>query len=543
MISLFVNLAFSSFQQGKPEQLLKTIGGFHREVSTSSPRAKAYVEQGIVLYYSYHYGPARRSFQEAIKADPDCAMAHWGVAATYGPDINRPEVSTDSAKEAIKALASARNAKNFSALEKQLIEAEELRFKDPSPSKRDDLNHAYTLAMKPIWQANPNDPDVGALYAEAIIDEKPWNQWQPNGTPNEGTLEAIETLKSVLTINPMHPMALHMMIHATEASMHSEDGLDAADKLFGLLPEVAHMQHMPCHTYARTGQWQKAINANISAIALVNAGMKARGQDPRKFPNVDHYGAALAYAAGMAGKSKVALGAIDINGFSAEVLQKDFKDYDGDLAMPLMVEQQFGKWDKILATPSFGKDLPMSEAMRFGSRAVALAANDKLTEAKAERKKLLAILKALPAEKMYGFDKIHDVLEVESHLTAGEILIREVGHEDEGIAELKKAVAAEDALHYSEPPTWLMPTRHALGAALLKTYQYKEAQNVFEENLVKNPNDGWAVMGLSKAYKGQKKDPLSQEALTKFKKLWKDADIEITTSCMCLEPHQKSGSK
>ena len=539
MVCLLAVLTFLDVQGIKPEPLLKTIAGYHREISTSSFKAKEYVEQGIVLYYSYHYRQARRSFQEAVKADPECAMAYWGEAATYGPDINRPEVSTESAKNALKALSLARKAKAVSTLEKQLIEAEALRFTDPSPTKRDNLNHAYTVAMKAIWQENQKDPDIGALYAEATIDEKPWNQWQPDGSPNEGTVEAIKVLKAVLKINPMHPMGLHMMIHATEASRHPENGLEAADKLFGLLPEVAHMQHMPCHIYARLGQWQNAINANISAISLENTYMTALGLDARKFPNVDHYGAALAYAAGMAGQSKVALSAIDIEGFTSEVLQKDFKDYDGDLAMPLMVAQQFGKWDKILATPSFGKDLPISEAMRFGSRAVALAANDKLDEAKSERNKMLNVLKSIPGDKKYSFDNIHDVLAVESHITAGEILIREVGHEDEGIAELKKAVAAEDGLHYSEPPTWLMPTRHALGAALLKTYQYKEAQRVFEENLVKNPNDGWAMMGLSKAFKGLKKEALSRKALTKFKKLWKYADIDITTSCMCLETHPK----
>jgi tetratricopeptide (TPR) repeat protein len=467
-------------------------------------------------------------------------MNYWGIAYSYGPNINFPSVDADTSRKALDALKKADAASGANPLERELIESQKLRFAPEGPKDRRQLDAAYSKELRTLWKKNPKDPDVGAFFAEALIDEQPWNQWTPAGEPNPGTLEAVETLEAVLKLNSKHPMGLHMMIHSLEASPNPERALKAADSLFNRFPELGHMQHMPCHIYARTGRWEKSIRANIDALKKEDSYLISRGMDPKKSPKIDHDGEALAFAAGMRGQSKLALDAVTIQGFTMKELETEYADLDGDLAMPLEVQQQFGKWDQILATPSFGSKLPVSETMRFGARCVALAATGHLDEAKIDRDNFEKTLLLVPADKSDGLNLVKDVLEVERHLVKGEILVRESGNEDSGLIELRKAVANEDALHYAEPPDWLMPTRHSLGAALLLLGHFDEAESVFRENLRRCPHDGWATLGLSKALLGLGKKSEASRFLAEFKKLWKDADTQISTSCMCLEVRKGS---
>lgn len=523
----------------KTEPLLKSLGGFHRKVSTNSPIAQRYFDQGLVCLYVYHYRQARRSFQQAIEADPQCAMNYWGLAASYGPDINFPSVDAESSQTALAAIEKGIHAKNATPLERKLVLAEGMRFDPTGPIDRTARNHVYADAMKALYGIEPNDPDVASLYAEALIDERPWKQWTLEGKPNPGTLDAIQALERTLKLNPIHPMGLHMYIHALEASPHPEKALFAADRLFNLLPELGHAQHMPCHIYARTGCWPQAVKANLAAIAQVDAYMRSRGVNPADSPRVDHYGEALAFAASMRGQSALALGAVSLDGIPNERLGKDFADLDGDLAAPLEIEQLFGKWDKILSTPAFGERLPVSETLRQGARAVAFSATGDLKSAHEAYGQFKIWFEKIPADKWDGVNYYRKVVEVESHLALGEILIREQGHEPEGLAELKKAVECEDRLNYSEPPEWLMPTRHALGAAQLLFGKFSEALETFHENLRRNPNDGWATLGLAKAYRGLGRKKLAAATQAKFEMLWKDADVKIRTSCMCLDAEAK----
>ncbi len=539
LLGLIVALAVNS-QTSKPEAALASLGGFHRKVATESPQAQRFFDQGLLCLYAFHYGQARRSFQVAVTLDPKCAMNYWGIAYSYGPFINAPDVDPAQSKRALDALNQADAAPEAFPLERQIIGAQRVRFSTDGPADRTKLNQAYAGQMGALWKAHPNDPDVGALYAEALIDERPWNQWTLDGKANPGTLEAISVLESVLRMNSKHPMGLHMYIHALEASPQPERALRAADTLFNLVPELGHLQHMPCHIYARLGRWERSITANLDAIAKVDKYMASRGIDPNRGPRVDHYGEALAFAAGMRGMSQLALDAVTLKGTPLKDLEADYADADGDLAMPLEIEQQFGKWDQILSTPSFGAKLPISETMRLGARCVAYAATGHLAEAKTERDRFGQSLSKIPASKSDGLNLVHDILAVEHHLMEGEILIREAGHEDDGLAELRRAVECEDALHYSEPPEWLMPTRHSLGAALLLLGRYREAEPVFRENLRRTPNDGWATLGLAKSYAGEGKNREAALYQSKFKKLWKDADISINTSCLCLETSAKA---
>lgn len=523
-------------QVPRPEALMERLGGFHRATETKVPLAQRYFDQGLACLYGYQYTSARRSFQQACKLDPECAMAYWGEAFSYGPDINFPEVNATNSAAALTALDKADHAKNASALERKLITAQRLRFSAQGPSDRRLLNKSYTNAMRTLWHEYPSDPDVAAMFAEGILDEHPWRQWTLDGKPNPGTLEALQAIRGVLAKHPRHPMALHLYIHALESSPRPGDALVAADTLEGLQPDLAHMQHMPCHIYAHVGQWEKAVDANQKAIAQDRAYLASRGITKAPWPNVDHYGAALAYAAGMRGLKKIAYEALDIDGFSTDWIAKEGTEYDGDLAMPLMVKQQFGDWDAILQTKDFPANVPTAQTMLWGARTIAHSALGQLKEAEECWKKMRACIELIPADKGDGVNLNREIMRVELHLARGEFLVRRPDTQNEGIREISEAVFREDHLAYAEPPPWLMPARHALGAALLYINKPKEAEPVFRKQLQLTPNDGWALIGLTKSLRAQGKTAEAARWQAKFEQAWKNADVSISTSCMCLEP-------
>ena len=521
--------------QEKPQTLLENIGGFHRAVVTGNSKSQRWFDQGLVALYGYDYRTAKRSFQQGINEDPSCAMNYWGLAFSYGPDINFPEVSGPDSKLALEALDKADRALAATRLERQLIAAQKLRFSPDGPKNRNQLNAAYADAMRRIWMANPKDPDVGALFAESILDCHPWDQWTLAGAPKAGTLEAKRALEDVLKINPRHPMGLHLYIHTIEGSQHPEVALSAANTLFNLTPELSHMQHMPCHIYARMGLWEQARDANIDALVKVGREMRSLGYDLTTFPKYGHYDSALAFAAGMLGQSKIALNALTLKGFSVAKLLENHSNDDTGICMPLQIQQMFGKWDDILAAESFTSKLPFSESMRLGARSIAFAVKGNSEEAKKEYQKFLDQRKQVKDELAGGVNSTQTLLEVEQHLVAGELWARDSETSERGIQELRKAVELEDRLRYTEPPEWLMPTRHALGAALLYLSKYKDAEVVYRENLRRIPNDGWALIGLSKSLRGQKKVKEADRYESLFKKAWAHADIKINTSCLCFD--------
>lgn len=486
------------------------------------------------MLYGFQYNGARRCFSQAAQADPECAMAHWGLAIAEGPTINDTGVGAAASKLALAEIQRALKAKHVSPLELELIRAQQTRFSPDGPAERNLLNAAYAQAMGKVWRNHQDDPDVGALYAEALLDQRPWNQWSKDGKPMPGTVDAISTLRTVLTLNPRHPQALHMTIHAVESSPHPEDALKAADTLFDLQPDLGHMQHMPCHIYNRTGQWAKSVHASQVAIAQTNAYLKSRGVE-FVGPSLDHYDHALAYAASMLGQSQVALKALNLDNVTPEWIEKNGADYDTDLALPVKVLQRFGKWDEILALKPFGSKTPFATAMRMGARAVAFAAMGRLKEAKEAQREFEKDCQAVPASVTWNdFDKAADILNIERHLMNGEILIREAGQENRAISELKLAVKAEDSLHYSEPPSWIQPTRHALGAAFIQLQRYREAEAVYREDIRKIRPCGWSLYGLGKSLQGQGRQSEAKRTMQEFTEAWKSADVQINSSCLCL---------
>jgi len=520
------------------EPLYDGLGSYSRKVTTDSAEAQRYFDQGLGFLHGFNHRAAIRAFQQAAELDPECAMAHWGVALACGPHINSMAVPPPTAELAWKELELAeKNAGNASPVEQALIEALAKRYANPQPEDRSRLDRAYADAMREVWKKYPKDPDVGAFFAEAMMNLRPWDQWTPEGKPQPGTDEIIGTLDAVLKLNPNHPLANHLYIHAVEASPNPERASTAADRLRNLQPGVAHNVHMPSHIDIRTGQWLKAVETNAKAVEADQRYRKIFGA-PKGFLNVyiAHNRHMLAYAAMMTGQRDLAMKHIRamVAEMPADFLNENALQAEGNVAMPLEVMVRFGLWDEILAEPEKYTDkMWFTRAFHHAARAIAYAAKGDTVSARKAQSVFVERAKLVPKEDFVSNNSCEALLAVAIPMVEGEILIAE-GKIDSGIEQLRAAIQKEDALKYDEPPGWLIPVRHSLGAVLMKQKRFAEAEQVYRDDLAHLPENGWSLLGLAESLRKQKKnaDEVAQTQ-AKFKKVWAKADLTITTSCLC----------
>lgn len=533
LLTAALPLLLAPYQSSVP--LYNGLGDLHRKVTTSSPQAQRYFDQGLAFLYAFNHDEAIRSFRQASIIDRECAMAHWGVATANGPHINNPFVDEAKAKMAWDAVQRAkRYAPGGTPTEKALIRALEERFAKVQPADRSGLDRDYATAMADVWRQFPQDPDVGALYAEAMMDLRPWDLWKPNGSPQPGTTEIVRTLERVMAIAPKHPLANHLYIHAVEASPNPAKALKAADTLRDLQPGLGHMVHMPSHIDVRTGRWKAAVIANDKAIKS-DAAYAAKQPDQGFYRlYMTHNYHMLAFAAMMRGQSALAIKTMDdgVKMVPTEWAKANAFIADGFMAMPVEVRVRFGRWDEVLAAPKPAPEFPLAIAMWHMARGVSFSATGRPEEARAELAAFLTAKRQVPADRGFGNNMASSLLLVAHYMLAGEILMGE-NKPTLAIAALKSAVQAEDQLRYDEPPDWIIPTRHALGAALMKEKRYRDAERVYREDLVKLPSNGWSLYGLADALAKQGK-PEADAIREKFKQAWVDADTPITSSCMCL---------
>jgi tetratricopeptide (TPR) repeat protein len=516
--------------------LLQGLGPHTRAIATKSPQARKYFEQGLNLVFGFSHGAAIRSFKEAARLDPECAMAHWGIALASGPHINDGVVPPAMAEQAWNALQLAQKfAASAKPADRALIEALGKRYVQSQPKDRSPLDLAYADAMRMAWKAHPKDPDVGALFAEAMMDLRPWDQWSAEGAPQPGTEEIIATLDAVIALEPRHPFANHLYIHAVEASPRPERALAAADRLRDLQPGLAHNVHMPSHIDIRVGDWHKAITANLKAVEADRQYRRVVGP-PKDFIIVyaAHNGHMLAYAAMMTGQRELALKHIRemVAALPADYLKENALGVEGFAAMPYEVMIRFGQWDEILALPDHPEFMALTRAMRLAARGIAHAAKGDPAAARREQAAYVEACKRVPAEAMVGNNTAHGILEVATPMLEGEILIRE-GKIDAGAAKLREAIKAEDGLRYDEPPGWILPVRHALGATLIQAGRFGAAEEVYREDLKRLPENGWSLFGLAQSLKLQNKAKEAAEVESRFKKVWRSADLQLTSSCLC----------
>ena len=527
-------------QPPKP-RLFEGMGEHHRSITTSSPEAQKYFDQGLIWAYAFNHDEAIRSFTEAARLDPTCAMAWWGIALANGPHINNPAMDAEHSRAAWEAIEAARlRAAGAAPVERALIDALARRYAATPPKDRKPLDEAYASAMRDVWNAYRHDRDVGTLFAEAMMDLRPWDLWTKDGKPQPGTEEIVATLEEVMRTSPNHPGALHLYIHAVEGSPTPERAMDAANRLCGLVPASSHLVHMPSHIYARTGRWKEAGEANVRAV---EADKNYRALRPRQgfyrlyMAHNTHF---LCYAAMMRGQGELAIRtARDVaNGIPEDFARAYPELADSMMGVPYDALKRFGRWDEILSEPEPASRFPYTRAMWRFARGIACAAKGQIAAARREQDAFRRAAARVKPEAPIGNNKADAVLAVAEHLLEGEICFAE-GRTDASIAALREAVAAEDKLAYDEPPDWVQPARHTLGAVLVSARRYDEAERVYREDLQKVQNNGWSLYGLSECLRQKGDTKGADELAIQFKAAWADADTAIGASCLCAQRAKK----
>jgi tetratricopeptide (TPR) repeat protein len=518
-------VASSLLAQQAPPPLYTDLGTHHKAVGTRVPAAQQYFDQGLRLVYGFNHAEAIRSFTRATELDSACAMCWWGIAYAYGPHVN---AGMDSAS-GVKAYQASQKALSLSrkgsAWQRSYIQAVAARYAPVPPADRATLDSAYARGMAAVARKYPNDLDAAALYAESLMDLRPWNYWTSEGEPYPGTDEIVRQLERVIARNPEHPGACHYYIHAVEA-VNPQLAVPCAERLARLMPGVGHMVHMPGHIYIRVGRYSDAAASNVHAIHTDETFIE--GQKPvtvyslAYYPHNIHF---LAFASTMAGRSAQALEAAGVLKSKVNLeVARQVPMLQEMMPYHILTLTTFGRWNDVLAEPLPPSDIRMPLAMAYYARGVAHAAKGQPAEAGLALDTVKAIDAATPADS-----PLKTSVSIAVHALMGEIATRG-GRPEEGIAHFREALKIEDAGLYFEPPKWYYPIRHSLGAALLKAGQPTEAEAVYREDLKRFPENGWSLFGLAAALRAQGKSAEAAAVKQRFSKAWSAADVKLTAS-------------
>ncbi len=514
---------------------IEGIGSHHRAVTTSSKEAQRLFDEGLLLTFAFNHQEAVRRFEAAAEADPACAMAYWGKALALGPNINHIDMDEAATTAAVEALAEAKtHAARCTPVEKALLAALEKRYVLPMPAARTPLDTAYAEAMRGVHEAHPEDVDVGALFAESLLDLSPWNQWSKSGEALPGTEEIVATLESVLAKAPNHALAIHLYIHAVEASPNPERALPAADRLRDLVPGAGHLVHMPGHIDLRLGRYAEAIEANRKGVAADLKYVAQAGREGFYTVYRAHNFHFLTYAAMFDGQSKTAMEAARslVREVPLEVVRTIPDALDGFIATPYHVMVRFGRWQEILDEPMPPAELKVTTTFAHYARTVAFSATGRVAEAE---KELAAFEKAygeIPETSVIGNNASKVVLDIARLMAQGELEYRR-GNHDQAFALLRDAVVKDEALHYDEPWGWFQPVSHALGALLLEQGKTADAEAVYRRDLELHPGNGWALTGLAECLRKSGRAAEAAKVEEQLAKSWARADVKPAVSCFC----------
>jgi len=519
---------------GRQAPLLEGLGDHRHPVATRSPLAQRYFDQGLILAYGFNHAEAARSFREAARLDPECAMCWWGLALVLGPNINaamEPENNAEAHQAVQRAL---RLSEDGDPRERAYIEALATRYAEQPPEDRSHLDQAFADAMAEVVRRFPDDLDAATLYAEALMDTMPWDYWQDDGSPKPATREVLAQLERVIEGNPRQPGALHLYLHAVE-EVHPEWGTDKADRLADLVPGAGHLVHMPSHIYIRVGRYQDAAAANRKAIEADDAYVTqchAQGLYPVGYmPHNHHF---LWAAATFQGDSETALDSARhiAHHVDRELLRAPgFGTLQHYLVTPLYTLARFGRWDEILAYPQPDEDLLYPEGVWRYARALALIRKQRPDEAARELDRLRQIASdpALDDVTLWGINGTTDLLEIAVEIVAGELAATR-GDTEEAVRCLEVALDLESTLLYDEPPAWHQPVRQVLGALLLDAGRAEEAERVYREDLEKFPGNGWSLHGLAAALEAQGRTREADQVRMQLRQAWQSADVTLTAS-------------
>lgn len=512
--------------------VLDGLGEHGFEVTTDSAESQYFFNQGLRLTYGFNHSEALRAFKEAIRLDPNNAMAYWGWALTLGPNINlgmQPYVVLQAYEAMSRAVAL--NG-GVTPRERAYIDALAVRYTDDPEADRTPLDAAYADAMAALHERYPNDPDAATLYAASLMNLSPWNYWRGDGSPGANTRTVMNVLEAAIAEFPDHAGARHYYIHAVEKErpLLAEQ---AADELARLTPGAGHLVHMPAHIYMRIGRYADSYEANRLA-SLADEGYIAQCQAQGIYPlgYYPHNVHFLVWSAMYQGRRAAALTAARrvYAAIPANLEGDGIQAFEQFVSQPLVAMVRFGDWEGVLSESRPPETAKYWTGIWHYARGLARANTGDRRSAESE----LDTLRELAGEP--GMDEYitflsdaQSLLNIAVEILAGEIAANSDSHQ-EAISHLERAVRLQEGLVYSEPPEWYFPSRHYLGAALLEAGYAGEAAVIYWADLRDHPENGYSLFGLTAALRAQGKDVLAADAQSRFEAAWAEADVELTSS-------------
>lgn len=539
------------------------LGPYSRKVSTSSPDAQLWFDRGLNWMFGFNHGEAIKCFQKALEHDPECAMAHWGVSYASGPNYNLPwhrydplgrQMALSASYDAMQgALAHAGKA---SAVEQAMIRALPVRY--PQREAVEDMaawDRAYANEMRKIFRRYPNDLEVRAVFAEAIMNETPWQMWDlRSGKPAEGagTEECRTVLEDAFNDFPAawnHPGLLHLYVHLMEMSPFPQRALRAGDRLREIVPDSGHLMHMPTHIDVLCGHYHDVLAYNQKALAR-DRRFLAYSSDPGVYLiYVIHNFHFVIYGAMFLGQYTPAIAAAEelIATVPEAVLRIEsppMVDFlEGYLTMKQHVLVRFGKWREIIEQklPQDRQLYCSNVAMMHYAKAVAHSALGNLGEAEREKDEFMAAKARVPDSRRVHNNTMVDLLGVAEEMLKGELEYRR-GNYDTAFAHLRRSVELDDALPYDEPWGWMQPTRHALGALLLEQGRLQEAETIYRSDLgldgklsraCQHPDNLWSLHGLHECLTRRNEKVEAALIGQRLDLAVARAEVPIKASCFC----------
>jgi tetratricopeptide (TPR) repeat protein len=518
--------------------LLPGLGDYRFAITTRSPEAQRWFDQALMLTFGFNHDAAERSYLKAAELDPDCAMCWWGAALVLGPHVNAAMDPADNERAWQSLQRAVALASSASPREQAFIRALESRYSVSPPADRKPLDAAYAKAMAKLVADRPDDLDARVMYAEALMDLQPWDYYDEKLRPKGHTAEVVSQLEHVIARNPDHAGALHLYVHAVEASADPQRGVDAADRLRTLIPGSGHLVHMPAHIYARVGRWHDAVVANQVAIAADNAylatcGRTAKGVYPLGYvPHNPHF---LWFAASMQGSSQIARDAASQTAQRVNLpelmRQPGFAGLQHYWMTPWFDHVRFGRWEEIRRAPNPAPDLPYVTAIWNYAQAMAAVRTKRMDDAQRHYDALakLAADPIMPTLMVWDRYPLAHAAQIAERTVNAELALAR-GDRKTAIEALTKAVTIEDQIPYDEPPGWHAPVRQSLGAVLLQAGHPQAAESVYREELRRNPGNGWSLKGLVDALEAQQRTADAAKARQQLQQAWQHADVQLVAS-------------
>ncbi len=523
----------SNNKRGFQAPLFDNIGNYRMDVTTKSPDAKRFFDQGIIFTYGFNHGEAARSFREAIRLDSNFVMAYWGLAYTLGPNYN---ASFDPAtrEEILWAVDKASSLKHLvTDVEKGLVQASEVKYTE---NEAEPQLIEFANSMKKLHISNPLNADIATLYAESLMLLHPWDLYDYKGGPaKKWTPEIIAALQQAINIAPQHPLANHLYIHATEAADQPELGLEASEKLSKLIiPGAGHLVHMPSHTYINTGDYHLGTTVNLEAVtadSIYTSQCVTQGAFPLYYYHNYHF---LAACAALEGRGALA---IESSFKMTQTIDQSllgtpgFETTQHFMTIPYNVLVKFAQWEKILALSTPDVRYPYMLSIWHYARGMAYANMNQLSAASNELQLLIDTQQDAGFDEFYifGINTAQSVVDIAIKVLAAEIAQKKMLFDD---AEklLLEAIALEDAMSYNEPPDWFFSVRHILGDLYMQQKRYVDSEIIYKKDLENFPKNGFALNGLFKSLVAQGKNDEAKDVNKELVLAWVSSDIELKFS-------------